>query len=397
MRRLPSNTIGGDKVKNHNLIKILSKHFKLDLIVVTFEKMGAEDENFLSKYADTYKVFTFPKWRFLLNTTKSIFNSKPLQVNYFYFKEVQKYVDKKAEDVDLIIVAVARNAEYVVSKQKPKILDMADSIGLAYKYSYRHTSSLFWRLVYLLEYPGMLRYEAKMIENFDSTFLFNPRDVYYFNSGKTVWIPHGADNALLEYHKTDPKYSNSISFLGKMDYQPNIDAVMWFAKNVVPLLPSELNFQVIGAYPTKKVLELQDKNPRIFVRGYIEDPYVILKSSLCVVAPMQTGGGIQNKILEAMALGTIVLTTPYSSYPIATSENDVLDDVLLTIDKPEEWAKIITDIHENPTKYESYKIRSREYIRSKFTWEIYEQKYISLINEVLDKYSNSTHITYKMH
>jgi glycosyltransferase involved in cell wall biosynthesis len=320
-----------------------------------------------------------------LNAIKFLFNSKPLQINYYYFKEAQKYIDQKSENTDLIIAAVVRIAEYVYSKQKPKIFDMADSIGLTYKSSYKRTSSLFWKLIYFLEYPRMLRYEAKMIEHFDATILFNQRDIDYFNCKKIHWFPHGTNQSLLEYQKTATEYSNFVSFFGKMNYQPNIDAVVWFAKNILPELPSEINFQIIGANPTKEIIELQKENPRIFIRGYIDDPYLLLKSSLCVVAPMQTGGGIQNKILETMALGTIVITTPYSAYPIATSQ----DEVLLIADKPTEWINIITDIYKNPTKYEAYKTRSREYIRNKFTWDIYEQKYISLINELLDRHSST--------
>lgn len=386
MPRLPSPPIGGDKVKNYNLVKILSKHFKVDLVVITWENLTTEDEDFLRNYTDSYKVFTFPKWRFLLNAIKFLFNSKPLQINYYYFKEAQRYVDKKSENADLIIAAVVRIAEYIYSKQKPKIFDMADSIGLTYKNSYKRTSSLFWKFIYFLEYPRMLRYEAKMIEHFDATILFNQRDIDYFNCRKIHWFPHGTNQSLLEYQKTDATYSNFVSFFGKMNYRPNIDAVEWFAKNILPKLPPELNFQIIGSNPTKEIFELQKNNPRIFIRGYIDDPYLLLKSSLCVVAPMQTGGGIQNKILETMALGTIVITTPYSAYPIATSQ----DEVLLIADKPTEWISIITDIYKNPAKYEyeRYKTRSREYIRNKFTWDTYEQKYISLINELIDRYNH---------
>lgn len=166
-----------------------------------------------------------------------------------------------------------------------------------------------------------------------------------------------------------------------MNYRPNVDAVLWFVHNVFPYLPQELYFQIIGANPVPEIMELQNFSPRIKVLGFVEDPYLLLKSSLCTVAPMQTGGGIQNKILETMALGTIVITTPYSAFPIASKE----DNALLIAEKPEEWISLINDIYKTPDKYQNIKQNSREYIKSHFTFEKFEEKLLDVIEEVISK------------
>lgn len=107
--------------------------------------------------------------------------------------------------------------------------------------------------------------------------------------------------------------------------------------------------------------------------------YEILKSSLCIVAPMQTGGGIQNKILECMALGTINIVSSLAAKPIG----GVHGEHFLVMDEPKEIAQTINDIYINPQKYEHIKVKGREFIKNNFTWTIYENKVMELIEEVL--------------
>ncbi|MGB9771751.1 MAG: glycosyltransferase [Candidatus Kapaibacteriota bacterium] len=379
LHRVPFPPIGGDSLTNYNLVRILYEHFDLDIVTVTYEDYTKEAEEFLEAHSRSSKIFKFHKNRFIINAIKSFFNFKPLQINFFYFPEVQKYINSKVKDTDLLFAGIVRIADYLWNFNKPKILNMADSIGLNYKHSFRRTSSLFWRFVYLFEYPLMLRYERQMIDNFDRTLMFNRREIEFFNSPKIVQIPQSVKPELLNYDAADEQYKKYISFFGKMNYRPNVDAVKWFVEKVFPHLPKEIHFQIIGANPVPEILKLEKENSRIVVRGFVEDPYLMLKSSLCVVAPMQTGGGIQNKILETMALGTIVITTPYSAFPIASKE----DNALLIADKPGEWVETIKDIYQNPEKYSHFKKNSRKYIKSHFTFEKFSQKLLEVIDEVI--------------
>lgn len=381
LHRIPFPAVGGDNVTNSNIVKILHQHFDLDVIVITYEDYSKEAEDFLNSHTRFFRIFKFPRWRFYLNAIRTLFNMVPLQVNLFYFPKIQKYINSIVNEYDLLLAGIVRTAEYFLHIEKPKIINLADSIGLNYKYSYHRTNSWFWKTFYFLEYPTMLRYERKVIKMYDRTLMFNKREIEYFNSGKIVQMPQAVKSELLNYEKTDDKYKNFVSFFGKMNYRPNVDAVLWFVEKVFKYLPEDLNFQIVGAYPVKEILELEKKSPRIFVRGYVDDPYLLLKSSLCVVAPMQTGGGIQNKILESMALGTIVITTPYSAFPIADEKHKAL----LVADKPLEWIRLIEDIKLNPEKYSEIKVNARNHIKSNFTFEKYESKLLEVIEEVLAK------------
>jgi glycosyltransferase involved in cell wall biosynthesis len=307
-------------------------------------------------------------------------NKLPLQVNHYYFKEIQDYINEIYKGYDLLFSTLVRTARYIIDKEKPKILDMADSIGLNYVNSSNKTTSLMWKILYSIEGNRLIKFEKSCIKHFDKTLFFNKEEKDYFNiPNKTEWIPHGVNENLLTYEKRDMKYENHIAFFGKMDYQPNIDAVLWFVENVLPYINKTVKFIVVGAYPAKAIQDLSKNFTNVEVTGFVEDPYLILKSSLCIVAPMQTGGGIQNKILECMALGTINIVSSLAAKPIGVEHGKHF----LVYDDPKDIADIINKINENPKNFEYLKLNAREFIKNNFTWSIYEKRLIEIIDSVI--------------
>ena len=128
--RLPYPPIGGDRLKNYWLLKILSKHFKVHLVSITDQNISKEFYDWANDLGLSYKIFQKNKKQFYLNTLKGLItNGLPLQVNYYYFKDMQGYIDSIYENYDLLFPTLIRTAKYVLDKQKPKIWDMADSIG----------------------------------------------------------------------------------------------------------------------------------------------------------------------------------------------------------------------------------------------------------------------------
>jgi len=381
--RLPYPPIGGDRLRNYWLLKILSKHYKVHLVSISEDGEIPDDfYKWLENHGITYKIFIYPKWKFYINTLKGSFNKLPLQVNHYYFNEVQNYINSIYQDFDLIFAVLVRTARYVMDMEKTKILDIVDSIGLNYRRSAKKTSSIFWKMIYKIEAKRLLEYENECITSFDKTLFVNNEERQYFEiSQKTAWLPNGVDSKLFNYEYEDTSYKNYVVFLGKMNYQPNIDAVLWFVKNVLNKLNSNLKFIIVGAYPSKEILELSNKYNNVEVTGYVEDPYIILKSSLCVVAPMQTGGGIQNKILESMALGTINIVSSLAAEPIGAKHKEHY----FVIDNPQEMADLINEIYKNPKDFEHIKQNAKNFIKNNFTWEICEKKLVNLINELLDK------------
>lgn len=384
--RFPYPPVGGEKLKNLNLLKILSKEYDISLVALSEGVVPKEHLVEISKYAGEIKVYVKPKWQMLLAALKTLFNSLPLQVNYFYFHDVQKYINEKSKTTDLVFSTLIRTALYTKNIKNKKVLDMADSIGLNYKNSAQKSSSWFWKLIYTFEYKRLLKFEKKMIEAFDQTLFFNQAEKEFFSSVKTTWIPHGVNEGLLKYENKSEEFAQAISFLGKMDYQPNIDAVLWIAKEVMPKLNKNIMFYIVGASPTEEVKKLATENPQIKVTGFVDDPYLILKSSLCVLAPMQTGGGIQNKVLEAMAVGQTVIVSSLCARPIIGAQDQ---EEFLIIDEPQGIADLVNEISEKKLKGEESQVvvkissQARRFIANNFTWTAYERVLFETLKKII--------------
>jgi len=379
--RLPYPPIGGDRLKNYWLLKTLSKHFMVNLVSITENEIPKDFYEWAKDIGLDYKVFYKNKKNFFFNVLKGLLtNTLPLQVNYYYFKNVQDYIGSIYIDYNLLFAVLIRTAMYVINIDKPKILDLADSIGLNYLRSIDQTTSPKWKILYSIEGNRLIKFEKHAIQNFNKSLFFNKDEKDYFDMPqKTEWIPHGVDEKLFTYDNKNDKYKNYVAFFGKMNYQPNVDAVLWFVKNVLPYLNKSIKFIIVGAYPAKVIQNLIKKFPNIEVTGFINDPYLILKSSLCIVSTMQTGGGIQNKILESMALGTINIVASLAAKPIGAEHGKHF----LVCDDPKDIADIINEIYENPKNFQFLKVNAKEFIKNNFTWSIYEKRILEIIESVI--------------
>lgn len=377
--RIPYPPIGGDKLKSFNLVKILNELYDLSILIVTEEKLDKESSLFLKSHSSNFNFFQYPKWRFYLNSIRSIFTGNPLQVEYYYFKKVQNYCDSIIIENDIIISNLIRTAQYQnksVESDKIKLLDMVDSIAINYSRSKDKVKSVFWKMIYAYESKRLMEFEKKCIKNFSATFFVNKSESDYWSKfGKTYHIPNGVNESLLTYSNSEN--NNTIVFFGKMNYQPNIDAVLWYVNNVHHLVNKKIKLLILGAHPSETIKKL-DKINNINVKGYTEDPYKILSNALAIISPMQTGAGIQNKVLEGMALGKLNLLSSLAADPIIGAENG---KHFLVENDPVKFAELINDVFINTANYLHIGENARDLISTNYTWKNYNLLFQDMIEK----------------
>ena len=174
---------------------------------------------------------------------------------------------------------------------------------------------------------------------------------------------------------------NWIVFLGKMNYYPNEDSVVYFARQVFPLLRSKLKnvkFIIVGAYPTRRVQALS-KIPGVEVTGFVDDPYEYLGRAKVVVAPIRLGAGIQNKILEAMALRKPVVTTSKGARGIAGGADG---KHFVVADDPEKMAEKILELLNDPERRREIGQNARALIEERYTWDVIGAELLAEIEKV---------------
>lgn len=377
--RMPYPLNSGGRIAIYDSLKLLSKKYDLTLVIIDDNAANKVYILELKKYSDNIYFFGKSKISCYKNAIIGLFKNRPLQVGYFYFNDVQELINKIFKHHDLFFSFMIRTSLYGYNLDVNKVHYSIDSMYLNYLKSSEKTKSILWKLIYKIELPLLKKTEIKFIKAFNvTTFVSRDECGYWEHFGNSFTLPHGVDDAIFNYNKFDIKFKNSISFIGRMDYQPNIDAVIWFVKNVFPNLNPNIVFNIIGGFPTNEILNLE--NEKIKVLGFLEDPYVVLSSGLCTIAPMQTGGGLQTKILIAMAVKSIVISTSLASKPIDGSEN--YKNIIIQ-DNPDQMALIINDIYENSFNYLAIKNDAHNLILNNYSFKVIENKLFNIVDKYI--------------
>lgn len=382
--RVPYPQVGGDRIRIYNTAKTLSKNYEIDLLCLNEGRVESDYLERLKEVFNQVTCFSYHPLRFKWNAFKGLFLKKPLQVSYYYFKEIQRWINERYGDYDLIFCNHIRTVEYIKNIACAKIVDLHDAISMNYARA-KSNAKGWWKVIYSVENKKLLPYEIKTIDEFDKSFIVSDIDRdYLVRNGaereKIVTVPVAVRGEVINrVSKAKEKYE--LVFLGKMDYPPNEDAVIYFVESIFPILKREkqnLQFIVVGAKPTKRVLKLR-KIDGVEVTGFMEDPYEYVEASEVFVAPMRFGAGVQNKILEAMALGKPVVTTSLGAGGIKGREGEHF----LVADKPEEMAEKIANLLESKNRRGSIGRRARALIEEKYTWKRIGEQFLKEIGQTL--------------
>lgn len=373
--------LSGYSLKNYYLIQILAQRYSITLIVISNEHISEEEKEFYQTYTRKYLIYPLSKWESVFGVFKACIKGHPIQVGLYSSRRLMRLVAKYSQKADVFICELVRTLPYLQKAETSavKVFDMVDSIGLNYQKSIEGTRSFLWRCYYRVEASRLLRYEKRGIEISDITFLFNSDEQkYWSNAGNVHCLPHGVKEGLLDYPRSGQR-ENYVVFIGKMNYQPNIDAVMWYVNTVHRKMKRRIPLIITGAYPVKEIVKLQEENEDITVTGFVEDPYTILEKAAAVIAPMQTGGGIQNKVLEAMALGKVNLLSAKAARPITGA---VDGKHFFICDTREEYEQRLKELISSPEKAEQMGTCARQFICEHYTWERYGKQYLSCLEQL---------------
>jgi glycosyltransferase involved in cell wall biosynthesis len=181
---------------------------------------------------------------------------------------------------------------------------------------------------------------------------------------RAVVIPRGVDLARFPYQFQGAN-TKRLCFVGTMDFFPNEEACLWFAKSIFPgllrAIPG-LVFSIVGRNPTRKVRALHD-GETIIVTGTVQDPVEFIRSSTLFVAPFQSAAGVKMKLLEAAALGIPMIGTPAATQGLPFGESD-----FCFVRAVDEWARLIGSLLDDPSRRESLARNARVKVEVECSW-----------------------------
>jgi len=321
-----------------------------------------------------------------LQTAGSFFTRQPLSVAYCDSPDFQNKVEELSygDRFDLIHTEFIRATPITYRLNGfPKVYDAVDSLTLSYRRSITAANiPSMQRLIALVEWLKMRDYEPWIIQHYDKVVVSSPIDKNTFNSARreVEIIPNGVDLNYFNWYK-GPREENSIVFLGKMSYYVNIASVLWFYHNVFPLVRRhhpKVRFNIVGRNPTPVITAL-GKDRSVEVTGTVPDVRPYLTKSTIAVCPMVSGAGIQNKMLEAMAMGLPCVATSLACQALQTQNGY---DVLVA-DTAEDYANAISELLDHPEHRCRLAENGRHYVEQHHNWNGIGKQLDKLYRELL--------------
>jgi len=313
------------------------------------------------------------RWRQISGMISAFLRGQPLSLGYFRNSELQRLIDKELAESQFgaLIIFSSSMAQYVENRGNvPVIMHFCDVDSLKWD---SLAGKTYWpmRWIYLRESRTLLAFERKIAALFDASCVVSRNEAELFRKyipGINVDILENgvdADFFAAFERKTD---GINVVFVGVMDYPPNVDAAAFFANDVwskIREIHPHARFFIVGARPSKNVLRLA-RIPGVEVTGYVPDVRPYLAAATISVAPLGIARGVQNKILEAMAAGVPVLTTP----DVARGLPDGAEQLVFTAKRnAEAFAIALLDLIENEAIREKRAMEAAEFIRRSCVWE----------------------------
>ncbi len=367
--RFPWPLTSGFANKNYWLIKLLAPHFLINLHVITHATISVEDFKMVNNYCEKITVYKPNSCDLIFGVMKSVLLLQPFQLGLFFSRKAKKSISEDLAVSDVALASVIRGAQYLLDSKKPFILDLSDSLGNIYLRSAKKFN-LIKKTIYIIEGFLMCRYERKVVNKAHSTFLFNKDELLDWRDYKSVEvISHGIHPGLFNIKETSQLLSDGVVIFGKMDFQPNVHAVKWFVNNVLPLISDDIKLYVIGSNPSSEILKYQANSDRVKVLGFIDNPYPLIKGAIANLCPIQTGGGIQNKVLEGLAIGALNIVSVLAAKPLP----ELNASGIIVCDTPYDWAKSINEFAAYSENNHHLRNMGTKYAKKHFSWHAYSK------------------------
>lgn len=328
--RLPYPPNKGDKIRSYHLLKFLAGRYRIYLGAFIDDPADRVHVDALRQWCADVKVVELNTRQTKLVSLRGLLTGEALTLPYYRHTRLSGWVRNVVSNstIDVAVAFSSAMAQYVPRDIPVRLMDMVDVDSDKWaQYAPTKPWPLSW--LYRREARKLGEWESSVARDFDASFLVSSDEAAHLKrmaseaAGKIDWFENGVDAA---YFQPDPAMSSPypdsaipIVFTGAMDYWPNIDAVDWFAREIFPkvrdAIPNAM-FAIVGSNPSDAVKAL-DALPGVWVTGRVGDVRPYVKHAACAVAPLRLARGVQNKVLEAMAMARPVVASPQAAEGIS--------------------------------------------------------------------------------
>lgn len=394
-QRIPYPPMKGEKIRSFHFLRHLCAGYKVHLGCLVDEPSDWEHVPLVREMCGESYFAPLHPHRARAACLQGLLTGEPLSVRYFRHRGLAAWVGGLLErrPITAAVICSSAMAQYLLGQPRrpPRlVMDFADVDSDKWR---QYAATRRWPMsrIYARESRALLAYDRQVGAAADAGVFVSPAEAALFRTlapelaGKVVHVNNGVDCA---YFAPDPALPNpyrshgpAVVFTGTMSYWPNVDAVVWFAHEVLPLIRRELpelEFHIVGANPAPGVLAL-GREPGTTVTGRVPDVRPYLAHAAAVVVPLRIANGVQNKVLEAMAMAKPVVATPRA---LAGIEADPGRELLAAESAPEFARATIEAVCGRHR--DSLGENAREAVLARYQWSANLAAFERLVNGTLE-------------
>jgi len=381
VHRIPYPPDKGDKIRSYHLLTHLVKKYRVYVGAFVDDEVDWQYKSQLDQICEQVFLQRLDRKKSMLKSLTGLFNNSALTIPYYSNSEMQDWVNKVIVENDIknIVVFSSAMAQYADTENRKSITRIIDFVDVDSDKWRQYATSKPWPFswLYKREAERLLTYETHIAHTFDASLFVSQAEAEHFKSltGESLikidYFYNGVDTDYFspQHSFASPfqDYEKAIVFTGAMDYWANVDAVIWFAQQIFPYLYAQdrnARFYIVGARPSAAVHDLAQQKG-VVVTGRVPDVRPFLAHSSFSVAPMRIARGIQNKVLEAMAMGCRVLLTSQGAEGISAQNGSEW----LVADSVSDMQASASALLEQNT-YEDMGKKARVFVEKNFNWDV---------------------------
>jgi polysaccharide biosynthesis protein PslH len=374
---LPFPPDSGPKVKTWNVIKYLAHHHEVTL--VSFVR---GDQSKSIRHLENYcqEVHVVPIKRGMLRDLRymvgSFLTRQPFLMVRDQRSEMENLIDQLATRVkfDVVHADQLNMAQYAYRVPAAfKVIDAHNALWLLYKRLWQTMKPGAKKSLLNRDWRLLKKYEGRVCREFDAVLAVSEEDRQALEEAAGKELNITIIPIAIDTDEVTPvnrrAQGDRILHIGTMYWPPNIDGILWFLQEVLPLIRNErpeVAFDIVGANPPQEIIAFGDKDKNVHVTGYVEDPSPYLESASLMVVPLRAGGGMRVKILNALGQGLPIVSTTLGCEGIAVQTGVHL----LVADSPQDFAGAVIRLLEERELANELGRRGRQLIVSTYDYRI---------------------------
>ncbi len=372
-QRIPYPPNRGDKILSWRLVERLSRQHQVTVIAFAHDEGDLAAARTLDQERRIPTVaIRYDDKLARLKALPRLLTTSSLTLGVYGSRALQREVDRRLPGTDLVYAFSSSMGAFMLDDPRvAKVMHFAELDSDKWR-QYAEREPFPRSLVYAREHKTLLRFERELAAECDENVLCTPLEQRIFQEqipgATSTVLQNGVDLAYFSPPADHAPTPGEIVFTGVMNYLPNIDGCQFFVREVLPQIRARVpnaHFTIVGAKPTPEVTALGSE-PGVTVTGFVDDVRDYLKKAQVSVAPLRIARGIQNKALEAMAMGLPVVGSTSATQGIAGTSGEHY----VVADEPQAIADHVVRLLEDTAAARALGARARAYVERHHDWEI---------------------------